>query len=153
TMSLPSRHRSGSRSDCATPAKDAITLLEVPGSPFQALPRADGCWIFVSMTNPGGAGGGARGGGRARAAPPEGGIAVVRRLDGKVSVEHVLRVAGTPTGMQLTHDGRLLIIAAGDRLAFVDAARAISGRGDAVLGYIDEPGTTLGRIYVNVTAD
>jgi DNA-binding beta-propeller fold protein YncE len=140
--------------DCNAPAKDAVLTLDVPGSPFQALPRPDGCWIFVSLTNPGGARGAARGGARGRGAvaSSEGSIAVVRREDGKLSVERVIRVGGNPTGMQLTHDGHTLIVAAGDRLAFLDADRAISGRGNAVLGYIDEPGP-LGRIYVNVTAD
>jgi DNA-binding beta-propeller fold protein YncE len=69
-----------------------------------------------------------------------------------VSVERVIGLSGNPTGMQLTHDGRLLVVADGNRLAFVDASRATSGHGDAVLGYLDEPGN-LGRIYVNVTAD
>ncbi len=123
--------------DCNAPARDSIATLEVPGSPFQAFPRPDGCWIFVSLTNGGGS---------------HGGIAVVHREDGKLSVARVVDLSGNPTGMQLTHDGRLLVVAAGNRLAFVDAERAVSGRGNAVLGYLDEPGM-LGRIYVNVTAD
>jgi len=142
--------RPGAVTDCNAPAKDAVLTLDVPGSPFQALPRPDGCWIFVSLTNPGGARGGARG--RGGAAGNEGSIAVVRREDGKLSVERLIKVGGNPTGMQLTHDGHTLIVAAGDRLAFLDAGRAVSGRGNAVLGYIDEPGP-LGRIYVNVSAD
>jgi DNA-binding beta-propeller fold protein YncE len=125
--------------DCNAAAHDAVTTLEVPGSPFQALPSADGCWIFVSLTTANNA---------------RGGVAVVRREGGKISVERVLDVAGNPTGMQLTHNGRVLIVASGDRLAFIDAERAQSGRGSAVLGYLDEPGAAqLGRIYVNVTAD
>jgi DNA-binding beta-propeller fold protein YncE len=123
--------------DCNAPARDAITTLDVPGSPFQALPSADGCWIFVSLTT---------------ANQARGGVAVVRRDAGKVSVDRVLDVTGNPTGMQLTHDGRLLIVASGERLAFVDVERVRSGRGNPVLGYLDEPGT-LGRIYVNVTGD
>lgn len=123
--------------DCNAAARDSITMLEVPGSPFQALPRPDGCWIFVSLANVQGS---------------RGGVAVVRRGDGRVSVDHVVSVAGNPTGMQLTHDGRLLVVAAGNRLAFLDAERLVSGRGNPVLGYLDEPGM-LGRIYVNVTAD
>ena len=123
--------------DCNAPARDSITMLEVPGNPFQALPSADGCWIFVSLANVAGS---------------HAGIAIVHRDGGKTSVDRVIGLSGNPTGMQLTHDGRLLVVADGNRLAFVDAARATSGRGDAVLGYLDEPGT-LGRIYVNVTAD
>jgi DNA-binding beta-propeller fold protein YncE len=123
--------------DCNAPARDAVTTLEVPGNPFQALPRPDGCWIFVSLTS-------------ANRSHP--GIAVVRRDGGRVSIERIVDVTGNPTGMQLTHDGRLLVVAAGNRLAFLDAERATTGRGNPVLGYLDEPGM-LGRIYVNVTAD
>jgi len=131
------RGRTSAVADCNAPARDSITTLNVPGNPFQALPSADGCSIFVSLTS-------------ARGSHP--GIAVVRREAGKVSVARVIDLTGNPTGMQLTHDGRLLVVADGNRLAFVDAGRATSGRGDAVLGYLDEPGM-LGRIYVNVTAD
>jgi len=131
------RERTSAVADCNAPARDSITMLEVPGNPFQALPSADGCWVFVSLANVAGS---------------HAGIAVVRRDGGKTSVERVIGLSGNPTGMQLTHDGRLLVVADGNRLAFVDAARATSGRGDAVLGYLDEPGM-LGRIYVNVTAD
>lgn len=123
--------------DCNAPARDAETMFEVPGNPFQALPTADGCTIFVSLTS-------------ANGSRP--GLAVVRRDGGKLSVERVVQLTGNPTGMQITHDGHLLVIAAGNRLAFVDADRAISGRGNPVLGYLDEPGT-LGRIYANVSAD
>jgi DNA-binding beta-propeller fold protein YncE len=131
------RERTSAVADCNAPARDSITMLEVPGNPFQALPSADGCWIFVSLANVAGS---------------HAGIAVVHRDGGKTSVERVIGLSGNPTGMQLTHDGRLLVVADGNRLAFVDAAHATSGRGNAVLGYLDEPGM-LGRIYVNVTAD
>ena len=129
--------RASAAADCNAPPRDAITMLEVPGSPFQALPSADGCWIFVSLAN---------------VARSHAGVAVVRRNGGKVSVERVIDLAGNPTGMQLTHDGRLLVVAAGNRLAFIDAERATAGRGNPVLGYLDEPGM-LGRIYANVTPD
>ena len=123
--------------DCNAAARDSITMVEVPGSPFQALPSADGCWIFVSLTNVAGS---------------RPGVVVIRREGGKASVARVVDLTGNPTGMQLTHDGKLLIVAGGNRLAFIDAERATSGRGNAVLGYLDER-RTLGRIYVNVTAD
>jgi DNA-binding beta-propeller fold protein YncE len=134
---MPGRERTSAVADCNAPARDSITMLEVPGSPFQALPSADGCWIFVSLANVAGS---------------HASIAVVHREGGKASIERVIGLSGNPTGMQLTHDGRLLVVAAGNRLAFVDANKAASGQRDAVLGYLDEPGT-LGRIYVNVTAD
>src|SRR5215467_1911518 len=110
--------------DCNAAARDSITMVDVPGNPFQALPSADGCWIFVSLTN---------------AAGSHAGVAVIHRDGGKASVDRVINLAGNPTGMQLTHDGKLLIVADGNRLAFIDAGRATS-RGNAVLGYLDEPG-------------
>ncbi|MEP6491088.1 MAG: hypothetical protein ABJF01_00330 [bacterium] len=124
---------------CNDPGRSAITILEVPGPPFQALPNADGCWVFVSFP--------------ATAAGKPSGVGVLRRMGGKLSLERVVPVDGNPTGMVLTHDGALLIVAAGPRIAFIDAAKLIAGKGDAVLGYLDEPIARLGRIYANVTAD
>ncbi|HTE47919.1 MAG TPA: YncE family protein [Gemmatimonadaceae bacterium] len=124
---------------CNDPARDAITMLDVPGAPFQALPNADGCWVFVSFP--------------ATATRKPSGVGVLRRLGGKLSLERVVRVDGNPTGMVLTHDGALLIVAAGPRIAFLDPTKLISGKGNAVLGYLDEPLARIGRIYANVTAD
>lgn len=126
---------------CNGPPTEPVTFVDVPGSPFQALPSADGCWIFVSMP-----GGPARGQAK---------IGVLRRAAGKVTVERTMPIQGNPTGMVLTHDGRTLIVADGPRLAFVDVDRLVKTRSDAVLGYLDEPAPNgrLGRIYANVTHD
>ena len=126
---------------CNGPPTEPVTFVDVPGSPFQALPSADGCWIFVSMP-----GGPARGQAK---------IGVLRRAAGKVTVERTMPIQGNPTGMVLTHDGRTLIVADGPRLAFVDVDRLVKTRSDAVLGYLDEraPNGRLGRIYANVTHD
>ena len=126
---------------CNGPPTEPVTFVDVPGSPFQALPSADGCWIFVSMP-----GGPTRGQAK---------IGVLRRAAGKVTVERTMPIQGNPTGMVLTHDGRTLIVADGPRLAFVDVDRLVKTRSDAVLGYLDEraPNGRLGRIYANVTHD
>ena len=126
---------------CNGPPTEPVTFVDVPGSPFQALPSADGCWIFVSMP-----GGPARGQAK---------IGVLRRAAGKVTVERTMPIQGNPTGMVLTHDGRTLIVADGPRLAFVDVDKLVKTRRDAVLGYLDEPAPNgrLGRIYANVTHD
>jgi YVTN family beta-propeller protein len=126
---------------CNGAPTDPVTFVDVPGSPFQALPSADGCWIFVSMP-----GGPARGQAK---------IGVLRRAGGKITVERTMPIQGNPTGMVLTHDGRTLIVADGPRLAFVDVDKLVKTRSDAVLGYLDEPapGGRLGRIYANVTHD
>ena len=59
---------------------------------------------------------------------------------------------GSPWGMALTHDGRLLIVASDDRVAFLDSARLIAGSSDAVLGYLNDA-PAAGRFYANVTPD
>ena len=123
---------------CNAPAKDAIVHLDVPGSPFEPVITSDGCWLFVTLANPN--------------SPSGGAIAVVRRTGGKLSVVRTVPVKGSPTGAVLTHDGKMLIVADGAYLAFLDAARLISGDGDPVLGYIGN-GAAIGFIYVNVTAD
>jgi YVTN family beta-propeller protein len=127
--------------DCNSPLAEPATFVDVPGSPFQALPSADGCWIFVSMPS-----------GPARNATR---IGVLRRGGGKVTVQRTMQIDGNPTGMVLTHDGRTLIVADGPRLAFVDVDKLVKTHGDAVLGYLDEPAASgrLGRIYANVTRD
>ena len=76
---------------CNAPAKDAIVQLEVPGSPFEPVITADGCWLFVTLA------GGNNGTG-------QGQIAVVRRDAGKLSVVRTVPIKGGPTGAVLTHD-------------------------------------------------
>jgi DNA-binding beta-propeller fold protein YncE len=117
-----------------------VTVLPVPGTPFQALPSADGCWVFVSLP--------AAGSGR----PSQ--LAVLRRRGGALTIEHVMQIQGAPTGMALTHDGSLLLVAAGPRIAFVDVERLVGGRSDAVLGYLDDRSIArIGRIYASITSD
>jgi DNA-binding beta-propeller fold protein YncE len=59
---------------------------------------------------------------------------------------------GSPYGMTLAYDGRLLIVASDDRVAFIDTARLIAGAADAVLGYLNDA-PMAGRFYANVTPD
>jgi Uncharacterized conserved protein len=129
---------SGQTSTCNVPAKDPIVHLDVPGRPFEPVISADGCWIFVTLAQ-----GNASNGG---------GVAVVHRTNGEISVARTVSIMGNPTGAVLTHDGNLLIVADGGYLAFLDAARLQSGDGNPVLGYIGD-GSPVGYIYVNVTPD
>ncbi len=120
---------------------DAITHVPLLGSAFQALPTPDGAWVLVSLTMP-------------DAGSP--GISVYRRTDGGFAFVHLAALDAAPTGMVLTHDAKLLVVAAGNRLAFLDVERLTAGTDGALLGYLDEPTTTrrgLGRVYVNVTPD
>jgi DNA-binding beta-propeller fold protein YncE len=124
---------------CNAPAKDAIVHLAMPGSPFEPVITADGCWLFVTLA------GGNNGTG-------QGQIAVVHRDAGRLTVVRTVPIKGGPAGAVLTHDGKMLVVADGGYIAFLDAARLISGAGDPVLGYIGS-GSTIGFINVNVTAD
>jgi 3-carboxy-cis,cis-muconate lactonizing enzyme. len=125
-------------SACNAPAKDPIVHLEVPGAPFEPVISSDGCWIFVTLTQ--------------RNNSDDGGITVVHRINGALSIARTISLKGNPTGAVLTHDGKLLIVADGGYIAFLDASRLQSGEGDAVLGYIGD-GSPAGYIYVNVTPD
>ena len=129
---------SAQNSTCNVPAKDPIVHLEVPGSPFEPVISADGCWIFVTLTQGKGSNGG--------------GVAVVHHTSGALSIARTISIKGNPTGAVLTHDGKLLVVADGGYLAFLDATRLQSGDGDPVLGYIGD-GSPVGYIYANVTPD
>ena len=126
-----------------------MTLVELPGNPFQAIPTSDGCHVFVSLVGPVEPGDPPRPP-RPGAAP--GGVAVVSRTEGEPSLVSVLPIDGSPWGMILTHDERLLIVTSNDRVAFIDVAGLIAGSPNAVLGYLlDAP--RAGRVYANVTPD
>jgi DNA-binding beta-propeller fold protein YncE len=80
----------------------------------------------------------------------EPGIAVVKRSGGKLNLEHTVDLKSAPTGIVLTHDGKLLIAAATRQTLFLDTGRLMKGEADAVVGLI---GGGRGSIYANVTPD
>jgi hypothetical protein len=123
---------------CSDAPRRPITMVDVPGNPFQALPSADGCWVFVSLARP-------------RAGAPAS-VALLRRENGTLSVVRVQPVDAGATGMALTHDGNTLIVAGTQRIVFVSVPKLIAGGKGAVLGYLDEPGVG-GRIYASTTRD
>ena len=123
---------------CNAPAVEPVLHIPLPGYPFTPVVSADGCWVFVALV---GDGKGATSG-----------VAVLRRSGGTMSVVRAVPLKSSGTGAVLTHDGRTLVVAAGARVAFLDAARLISGAGDPVLGYLDV-GEGAAAIYVNVTRD
>jgi DNA-binding beta-propeller fold protein YncE len=126
-------------SRCNAAMSAPVSFVQLPGHPFSTVSTPDGCWLFVSLTtsNP----------------KSYDGVALLRRSQGKIEVVKVFPVAGSPTGMVLTHDGKLLVVADGDYVVFMDAARMIAGGpADPVLGYIKD-GEFPGSVYVNVTPD
>jgi DNA-binding beta-propeller fold protein YncE len=125
-------------SSCSEPAADPISYVSLPGHPFSTVASKDGCWLFVSVTsaNPRSANG----------------VAMLSRSHGKITLKKVFPVEAGPTGMIMTHDGKLLIVADDDYVLFMDVASMTSGRGDPILGYISD-GDFSGSVYANVTAD
>jgi DNA-binding beta-propeller fold protein YncE len=126
-------------SRCNDAPASPVSFISLPGHPFSTVASPDGCWLFVSLTtsNP----------------KSYDGVALLRRSQGKVELVKVFPVAGSPTGMTLTHDGKLLVVADGDYVVFMDAGRMIAGgAADPVSGYISD-GDFPGSVYVNTTSD
>jgi DNA-binding beta-propeller fold protein YncE len=125
--------------DCNRPTPSALVHVTLPGSPFTALPSADGCWLFVSLAGetPG----------------ASSGVAVLERADGVVTVKRTLSFPGSPAGMVLTHDGAVLIVANGANVVFLDVRRLTSGAARPVLGYWGSEQLWPMSIYVSVTTD
>ncbi|MGD0872965.1 MAG: hypothetical protein ABSB88_25755 [Bryobacteraceae bacterium] len=120
--------------DCNASAASPSVTIALPSHPFAVVPTQDGCWVFVSLTG------------------PAAGIAVLKRGAGAIELSRVVPLASAPTGIALTHDGKLLIAAASDAVVFLDVHGLTSGATDAVLGSFSD-GPRAESIYVNVTAD
>jgi DNA-binding beta-propeller fold protein YncE len=125
-------------SRCNAAPKDPISYVPLPGHPFSAISSKDGCWLFVSVTssNPKSANG----------------VAMLSRMGGRITLKKVFPIEAGPTGMVMTHDGKLLIVADDDYVVFLDVMRMTAVSGDPILGYISD-GDFSGSVYVNVTAD
>jgi len=122
--------------ECNRAMASPLVHVTLPGSPFTALPSADGCWLFVSLTQP----------------RPE--VAVIARANGGLTLKRMVSLPGWPMGMELTHDGTLLIVADGPNVVFLDVGRLTTGNSNPILGYWGVGGASRpGSIYVNVTAD
>ncbi|HEY6305569.1 MAG TPA: hypothetical protein VI488_03800 [Candidatus Angelobacter sp.] len=119
---------------CNAAAEKPVSYVSLPGHPFGIAVSNDGCRVFVAVSR------------------ESNGIAVLQREGGKMKVERVIGVSGMPTEIVLTHDNKLLIVADGDGVTFLDVERMSQGSRDAVLGRIrDQEGDAT--INVNVTAD
>lgn len=127
---------------CNIAAADPIVHVAVASSPFQALPTADGCWAFVSVSVAQGDG-------------PHPGVVLLKRAGGTVSVARELRVPDfvNATGMALTHDGKLLAVAMGTGVGFIDVDRFIAGVPDALRGIWRDDLEAPGRVYLNASPD
>lgn len=122
------------RADCNLPAADAVLQVPLPGHPFSAIPTADGCTIFVSLT------------------AKDSHVAVLKREGGTVTLLHNIATAGLLTGMALSPDGRYLAAANGGGVTLFDTAKLVSGADKPELGYLNDR-AGAGSIYAAFTPD
>jgi len=125
--------------DCNSRAKEALRYVKLPGHPFSTISSADGCWLFVSLSS---------------SSPVEAnGVAVLRRNgNDDIKLIRVVRVESSPSGMVLTHNGKMLIAADDEFVVFLDVQKMMNGGSDAILGFLRDQRDS-GSIYVNVTRD
>lgn len=123
--------------DCNQPAPEAVLQVPVQGHPFTAVPSADGCAIFVSLTDTG---------------PGVSQVVVLSRRGGAVSQAGTVAVKGQATGMALSPDGKRLAVADSRGVTLLDAGKLIRGEGDALLANGDD-GAGSEAVYVAFSPD
>ena len=126
--------------DCNSPAKETLRYVNLPGHPFSTISSADGCWLFVSLSS---------------SSPVEAnGVAVLRRNgNGDIKLIRVVRVESSPSGMVLTHNGKMLIAADDEFVRFPGRAKDDERRQRCdPRGFLRDQRDS-GSIYVNVTRD
>jgi DNA-binding beta-propeller fold protein YncE len=124
--------------DCNSPAKEALRYVKLPGHPFSTISSADGCWLFVSVDS---------------SSPVElNGVAVLRRNgNDDIKLVRVVPVESSPSGMVMTHNGKMLIAADDEFVVFLDVQKMMSGN-DSILGFFRNQ-RDAGSVYVNVSRD
>ena len=122
---------------CQKPLTDAVLEVPVSGNPFSAIPSADGCTVFVSLT----------GGGKVAS-----GLAVLTRQGGAMMVAQTVKAEGQLTGLALSPDGHYLAGANGSGISLFDVARLTSGADKPLLGYLNDS-STAGSIYAVFSPD
>jgi DNA-binding beta-propeller fold protein YncE len=144
--SSPAPHpaAAGLTAGCSTQVADGGSLAaappvtaRVPGSPTAVVGTADGRWAFVSLS-----------------AETGGEIAVMALGHGAPRLVRTVPLPGTMTGafgMTMTHDGRLLLVAASTATAVLSVPALEDGRGDPMAGVLADAGT--GQFEVAVSDD
>jgi DNA-binding beta-propeller fold protein YncE len=113
-------------------------VINLPAHPFGVAGSRDQQWVFVSLLV-----------GEKSQGP---GLAVLRNQAGHLELLRIIPTGSAPSGLVLTHDGKTLIVAAGDSVVFLDTHRLETGASDPLFQRVsDGPGS--GSIYANVTAD
>ena len=126
-------HPAPAPASCIAPPNDAVTFVQTPGTPFTAIPSADGCWVFVGLTS-------------------TSQMAAFRRDGGVLKLQYTVPFHVPPTDMVLTHDGQFLLAATGDSVTAVDVTALTRGN-DHPSVYTIRGHQFDGTIHVNVTHD
>jgi DNA-binding beta-propeller fold protein YncE len=121
------------------PAQPPVSYtITLPARPFGIVTSADGAWVFAGLTYDSGAGG----------------IAVVQRSGVGYALAGVVPLAYAATGLALTHDGNLLIAAAGPEVYFLDVSGVSSGGASAITAsYSMSDGPNAGSVWASITPD
>ncbi len=112
--------------------------VALPARPFGVVVSADQKHLFVSLA----------GDGHGKTF----GIAVLENDEGTVALKRVVSLDVHPTGIVLTHDGKVLVAACGDTVLIFDTAKLIEGEKEPEIARFSD-GPDAGSVYVNVTAD
>ena len=131
------------RSAMVCPAAAPIVRTNVPGRPFEALASGRGRWVFASLM-PSGA--------KRKAERTGGGIAVLHWSGRQLVLRRVVPLPSIPTGMALSHDGRLLVVADSRDVDFLDVPHLVSGSADPLLGSIRDA-AAAGSVYAAISVD
>jgi DNA-binding beta-propeller fold protein YncE len=121
----------------AGPSAATPVTVRVPGSPDAVVATADGRWAFASVS-------GELGGEIAVMALGHGAPRLVRTVP-------LLRTMTAAYGMTLTHNGRLLLVAAYTGTAVLSVQALEDGRGDPMVGMLADAGA--GQFEVAVSDD
>jgi DNA-binding beta-propeller fold protein YncE len=125
--------------DCNTAGAQTVVTVPLSGSPFSAIPTSDGCTVFVSLGGPQG-----------------GRIVVMRRAGGRLAVAHEVKLpSGSPAGMRLSPDGRVLAAANVEGVVLYDAARLAAGdAAPLAMARSEAPGSSIAAsTYVGISPD
>lgn len=121
-----------------TVSSNVQTMIALPGHPFQSVATVDGHWLFVSLDS--------------LDTGAAGGIGVLRRDGPTLRLVRLIPLTQFAAGLALSHNGQLLLVANQVGVTFLDATKAETGTGNALLGTIQD-GTNPGTIEVVLTSD
>jgi DNA-binding beta-propeller fold protein YncE len=112
--------------------------IKLDGHPFQSLPTADGCWIFVSVQ-----------GGKGWSS---GSITILKNEAGHFERFGSPRLPATPHGIAFSRDERYLVVAADEEVDVLDTKALLSGAARYVVGRLPLD-RNAGAINVALTPD